>query len=235
MAAPDLPIIGTATKTGSTTATVAFAAPLNNGGQTITSYTATSTPDSISVSGSTSPITVTGLSPGTNYTFVVTATNVDGTSGPSSPSNQITTDFTVPSSPTIGTATKTGTTTATVAFTPPTSTGGKPVGGYTVTSTPGSISAFGSSSPIAVTGLTSGTQYTFSVIAANEIGFSAPSQESNAITTDYVNPNAPGAPTIGAATKTGSTTATVAYTAPASNGAATVSCPRWISSVSWNG
>jgi len=218
MAAPDLPIIGSATKTGSTTATVAFAAPLSNGGQTITSYTATSTPDSISVSGSTSPITVTGLNPGTNYTFVVTATNVDGTSGPSSPSNQITTDFTAPSSPTIGTATKTGTTTATVTFIPPTSTGGKPVGGYTVTSTPGSIEAFGSSSPINITGLTSGTQYTFSVIAANEIGFSSPSQESNTITTDYVNPNAPGAPTIGAATKTGSTTATVVYTAPASNG-----------------
>ena len=60
MAVSDLPIIGTATKTGSTTATVAFAAPLNDGGSTITSYTALSTPGSISASSSTSPITVTG-------------------------------------------------------------------------------------------------------------------------------------------------------------------------------
>ena len=112
MAAPDLPIIGTATKTGSTTATVAFAAPLNDGGSTITSYTALSTPGSISASSATSPITVTGLNPGTNYTFTVTATNADGTSGPSSPSNQITTDSTAPSAPTIGIATKTGTSTA---------------------------------------------------------------------------------------------------------------------------
>jgi len=218
MAAPDVPIIGTATKTGSTTATVAFAAPLVDGGSTITSYTALSTPGSISASSATSPITVTGLNPGTNYTFTVTATNADGTSGPSSPSNEITTDATAPGSPTIGTATKTGTTTATVAFLPPASTGGRPIGGYTVTSTPGSIEAFGSASPINITGLTSGTQYTFSVIAANEIGFSFPSQESNTITTDYINPNSPGATTIGTATKTGATTATVAFTAPASDG-----------------
>jgi len=218
MAAPDLPIIGTATKTGTTTATVAFAAPLNNGGQTITSYTATSSPGNISVSGSTSPITVTGLSPNTAYTFTVTATNVDGTSGPSSPSNSITTDSAAPDAPTIGTATKTGTSTASLTFFAPTSDGGRAITGYTATSLPGSITATGTSSPLNFTGLASGTQYTFTVTATNPIGTSSPSAASNAVTTDYVNPNAPGAPTIGTATKTGSTTATVAYTAPGSNG-----------------
>jgi len=218
MAAPDLPIIGTATKTGTTTATVAFAAPLNNGGQTITSYTATSSPGNISVSGSTSPITVTGLSPNTAYTFTVTATNVDGTSGPSSPSNSITTDSAAPDAPTIGTATKTGTSTASLTFFAPTSDGGRAITGYTATSLPGSITATGTSSPLNFTGLSSGTQYTFTVTATNPIGTSSPSAASNAVTTDYVNPNAPGAPTIGTATKTGSTTATVAYTAPGSNG-----------------
>jgi len=218
MAAPDLPIIGTATKTGTTTATVAFAAPLNNGGQTITSYTATSSPGNIAVSGSTSPITVTGLSPNTAYTFTVTATNVDGTSGPSSPSNSITTDSAAPDAPTIGTATKTGTSTASLTFFAPTSDGGRAITGYTATSLPGSITATGTSSPLNFTGLSSGTQYTFTVTATNPIGTSSPSAASNAVTTDYVNPNAPGAPTIGTATKTGSTTATVAYTAPGSNG-----------------
>jgi hypothetical protein len=218
MAAPDLPIIGTATKTGSTTATVAFAAPLVDGGSTITGYTATSSPGNITGTSATSPISMTGLNPGTSYTFTVTATNGDGTSGPSSPSNSITTDSTAPGTPTIGTATKTGTSTATVTFTPPASNGGSPIMGYTVTSTPGSIEAFGTSSPITVTGLTSGTSYTFSVIAANEIGASFPSLESNTVTTDYINPNTPGAPTIGTAAVTGSRNANVPFTAPASNG-----------------
>jgi len=218
MAAPDLPIIGQATKTGTTTATVAFAAPLNNGGSTITGYTATSTPGNITGTASQSPITVTGLNPNTNYTFTVTATNADGTSGPSSASNSITTDSAVPGAPTIGTATKTGTSTASLTFFAPTSDGGQAITGYTATSLPGSITATGTSSPINFTGLSGGTAYTFTVTATNSIGTSAPSQASNTATTDFVNANAPGAPTIGTATKTGSTTATVAYTAPGSNG-----------------
>ena len=218
MAAPDLPIIGTATKTGSTTATVAFAAPLSDGGSTITGYTAYSSPGNISGTSATSPITVTGLSPNTAYTFTVTATNADGTSGPSQPSNTITTDSTAPGAPTIGTATKTGTSTATVAFLPPSSDGGVSITSYTATSSPSGITATGTSSPITLTGLTSATAYTFTVTATNSIGTSSPSQASNSITTDYINPNSPGAPTIGTATKTGSSTATVAYTAPASDG-----------------
>jgi trimeric autotransporter adhesin len=218
MAAPDLPIIGTATSTGSTTATVAFAAPLDDGGQTITGYTATSSPGNITGTSATSPISITGLSPNTTYTFTVTATNNDGTSGPSQPSNPITTDATAPGAPTIGTATETGTSTISVEFLPPASDGGVAISEYTVTSTPGSVTATGTSSPIVVTGLTSGTSYTFNVTATNTIGTSSPSQESNTATTDYINPNTPGAPTIGTATETGTTTATVAFTAPASDG-----------------
>jgi hypothetical protein len=41
---PDAPTIGTATAIGSTTATVAFTAPSNNGGSAITSYEVTSSP-----------------------------------------------------------------------------------------------------------------------------------------------------------------------------------------------
>jgi hypothetical protein len=62
---PGAPTIGTATATGNTTATVAFTAPSDNGDDTITSYTATSSPGGItgtlSQAGS-GTITVTGLS-----------------------------------------------------------------------------------------------------------------------------------------------------------------------------
>lgn len=218
MAAPDFPIIGTATATGSTTATVTFAAPLNDGGSTITSYTATASPGGITASAANSPISFTGLSPNTTYTFTVTATNGDGTSAASEVSNSITTSATVPDAPIIGTATKTGTTTATVAFGVPSSDGGYPITQYTVTSLPGSVTATGTSSPINVTGLASGTAYTFTVTATNQVGTSSPSQASNSINTDFVNPNAPTEPTIGTATATGSTSASLTFTAPSSDG-----------------
>ena len=57
--------------------------PASNGGSAITDYTVTSSPGSITAQGSASPITVTGLTNGTAYTFTVAATNAAGT-GPSS-------------------------------------------------------------------------------------------------------------------------------------------------------
>ena len=97
---PGAPTIGTATATGSSTATVSYTAPTSDGGATITSYTATSSPSGItgtlSQAGS-GTITVSGLSPLTAYTFTVTATNAAGTSAASAASNSITT-----ASPAIG-------------------------------------------------------------------------------------------------------------------------------------
>jgi len=91
--APDAPTIGVATANGSTAATVTFTAPTFNGGRTITTYTATSSPGSItgtlSQAGS-GTIDVSGLTTGVSYTFTVTATNELGTSSPSSASNSIT-------------------------------------------------------------------------------------------------------------------------------------------------
>ena len=91
--APGAPTIGVATATGTTSATVAFTAPASNGGGTISSYTATSSPGgltgTLSQAGS-GTISVTGLTNGTAYTFTVTATNAAGTSSASSASNSVT-------------------------------------------------------------------------------------------------------------------------------------------------
>ena len=86
---PDAPTIGTATA-GNATASVPFTAPSNIGGSAITGYTVTSSPGSITATGTTSPISVTGLTNNTAYTFTVTATNIYGTSISSSASNSVT-------------------------------------------------------------------------------------------------------------------------------------------------
>jgi hypothetical protein len=74
---------------GNSSASVAFVAPTNNGGSAITGYTVTSNPGNISVSGTTSPINVTGLTNGTSYTFTVVATNVMGNSAASTASSAV--------------------------------------------------------------------------------------------------------------------------------------------------
>jgi hypothetical protein len=68
---PTTPTIGTATDGGNgTSASVAFTASSYIGKSTIT-YTALSNPGSITGTGSASPITVSGLTTGTAYTFTV--------------------------------------------------------------------------------------------------------------------------------------------------------------------
>ena len=86
---PGAPTIGTATA-GDASASVTFTAPVNNGGSAITSYTVTSSPGSVTASGASSPITVSGLTNGTAYTFTVRATNATGTGPASAASNSVT-------------------------------------------------------------------------------------------------------------------------------------------------
>lgn len=86
---PGAPIIGTATA-GDRQASVTFTGPPNTGGSSITGYTVTSNPGGLTSSGGNSPVTVTGLTNGTAYTFTVTATNNVGTGNPSTASNSVT-------------------------------------------------------------------------------------------------------------------------------------------------
>jgi uncharacterized protein (TIGR02145 family) len=68
---------------GNAQASIAFTTPTSDGGNTITSYTVTSSPGNYTATGANSPLVVTGLSNLTSYTFTVVATNAAGNSIPS--------------------------------------------------------------------------------------------------------------------------------------------------------
>jgi hypothetical protein len=82
------PTIGTATA-GNASASITFTAP-SFSKLPITSYTVTASPGGATGTGASSPITVSGLSNGTGYTFTVTANNSNGVSEASSASNSAT-------------------------------------------------------------------------------------------------------------------------------------------------
>ncbi|NID16463.1 putative Ig domain-containing protein [Luteibacter yeojuensis] len=88
--APGAPVIGTATTSASGEATVSFTAPANDGGANVSSYVATSSPGGFTGSGPNSPITVSGLTNGTAYTFTVQAINSTGPGAVSGSSNSVT-------------------------------------------------------------------------------------------------------------------------------------------------
>ena len=179
VAIPNAPTIGSATNVGtaqsynSGSATLTYTAATL--GAAATSFTATSAPGSFTGTGS-SPITVLGLQSNTGYTFTVKATNANGDSTASTSSSSITAT-TVPQAPTIGTYTDGGdSTTGTLSFTAG-ATGGSAITNYsysTDSSTYTTLSPAQTTSPLSLSGLTSGT-YTFSVKAINANGTSSAS------------------------------------------------------------
>jgi hypothetical protein len=85
---PQAPTINSVTP-GDSNASIAFTANAT-GGSAITGYTVTASPGGATTSGSSSPITFSGLTNGTSYTFTITATNTNGTSISSSSSDSTT-------------------------------------------------------------------------------------------------------------------------------------------------
>jgi phosphodiesterase/alkaline phosphatase D-like protein len=80
---PGAPSIVSAVSTGTTTASLVFSAPASNGGSTIESYTAMTTPGSLTfvlVQVGSGTFLITGLNSDTEYTFTVRAFNSAGAS-----------------------------------------------------------------------------------------------------------------------------------------------------------
>jgi len=93
-AVPDAPIIANITTVTDTSVKIGYMAPLLNGGSTITSYTAVSSPGGYtgtSVTSRSGTITVSGLAYNNTYTFAVYASNAIGTSTYSASTKSITT------------------------------------------------------------------------------------------------------------------------------------------------
>ncbi|HEY7120917.1 MAG TPA: DUF4082 domain-containing protein [Solirubrobacterales bacterium] len=177
---------------GQGSASVTWSAP--PGGGSVTSYkitpyigSAPQTPKTITGSPPATGTNVSGLTAGTAYTFRVQAANASGPGPDSAPSNTVTPfAAAVPSAPT-GVSAQEDSKSARVNWTAPGDDGGSPITGYTVTPYDGAVAQTPtqvgpSATSAAVTGLTNGTSYTFTVTAANSAGPGPASASSNAVT-----------------------------------------------------
>lgn len=216
VSAPDAPVIG-AVSPGNGQATVAFSPPVNTGGLPVTNYVVTSHPGNATASGAASPLTVSGLTNGTSYTFSVTATNAAGTSVSSAASSAVvpmalptaldrnlSTDYGKAISVDLGVATNGAGITDVTIDTPPAH-GKTTVSGTVVTYTP--ADGF------------QGDTDSFTYITTNAVGRSSPGRVSVAV--GRVPVRVPDAPFIGAVSA-GSGQATVSFSAPADDGGSPV-------------
>ena len=199
---PPLSIPGTPVGvTASSGDTLAFLVWLSGGGSPATSFTIRNSSASNGIlvpdvvvpnngsSTQTSTATVTGLTNGATYQFEVSATNAQGSSPFSAPSNAVTPlAITVPGAPT-GVSAVAADSQATVSWIPPTSNGNATITSYTVTARINGVATGstartpnGNTTSAVVTGLTNGTIYRFTVHATNSKGNGPESAPSNAVT-----------------------------------------------------
>ncbi len=175
-------------------ADVSFTAPADNG-SAITWYEATASdvtnPSNPNIVGgnNASPVHVPGLVPGHVYTFTVHAQNAVGFGPYSAPSSNTTVPQ-PPDAPT-GLVAVAGSLSADISFTAPDD-HGSPINYYVVTATdvtnpssPSNGSQWAGGNPIHSPNLVAGDEYTFTVSAANGLGFGPDSAPSNSV---VVNP-----------------------------------------------
>ena len=184
---PSAPRIGAPTAL-SASVRVTWSPPADNGGAAIsgykvTTYRGTTVLKTVAVSGGTTSTTITGLTNGTAYRFVVTAQNSAG-AGPASTLVSAT-PRTTPGAPRIASVTAQVKAIA-VRWSAPVSTGGAPVSGYAVQVFSGgtlvkTVTAGATATSLTVPGLTSGKAYAFRVLAKNAAGTGASSVTSTVV------------------------------------------------------
>ncbi|MEI8080270.1 MAG: fibronectin type III domain-containing protein [Actinomycetes bacterium] len=213
------------------TLSVAFTAPVNNGGSVVTTYQY-SVDGGISWvtredGGSTgSPIVISGLTNGTQYSVTLRAVNANGGGASSAPATG-TPAAVAASAPTI-TGITAGDAHMHVAFTPPTSDGGAAITTYQY-STDGGTSWLTrqtgtTDAPLVITALSTngttplvnGTTYHVKIRAYTTVGGGAASNQ-----VDGTPSTVPGIPSI-TGTTAGNALLNVAFTAPASDGGSTI-------------
>jgi outer membrane protein OmpA-like peptidoglycan-associated protein len=212
---PDGPTAVAGSRAGDGKVSVSFSAPLDNGGDPITSYTVTSAPEGLTATCDGSPCVVEGLTNGTAYTFTVVATNSVGDSVASVASSAVT-PAVAPGAPT-GLVVTSSNDALVLSFTAPADDGGDAILGYEY-STDGGLTwhalTTSGSAPITgtVAGLTNGTDYAVKVRAVNSVGVGASTASVHG--TPATVPGAPQAVTVAV---TG-VNAVVAWNPPADNG-----------------
>ena len=196
----------------------------SNSGTAVTGFTATAVDAQLNsyncTAGATATTcTISSLTNGTEYTISVTASNAAGTSAGSSTLSA--TPMTVPSYPSLSSLTP-GDQSIDVVWSGSSSAGGGTIDGYRATATDASNNTFTcttdeNGTSCSITGLTNGTQYSVTVAAHNEVGYS--SESGSGSSTPRTTPDAPSAPTV--TSLNGSLK--VEWSAPASDGGASVS------------
>ncbi len=195
--------------TGTTTGTTSSLAwtVADNGGAPVTSYTVSRAAGS----GAYTPVATTtvpsftdpGLTPGTTYRYVVTATNSAGASASSNPVSLIPT--TVPSAPALSAAG--GNSQVTLSWAAPAD-GGTPITGYQISRGGVALATVGVTTSYVDTTGTPGTAYSYRLAAVNANGASALSNAATATASTV-----PGAPVLTATAGKG--TVSLAWTTPA--------------------
>ncbi len=188
---PSKPVQVTLTP-GASTIRVSWAAPLSDGGASITSYLATATPGvGVTCISTGTYCDFLNLTPGTNYSVTVVAINAAGTGASSSSISAM--SFTNPGAPTsVAAVADDGQ--VLVTWAAPTSNGGSDITGYVATATL-STNVFSCSAPSTATsclikGLTNGSKYSIKVSASNGAG-AGPESAVAGTTTPRGVPNAP--------------------------------------------
>ncbi len=202
---PAAPGIGTAVA-GDASATVNWTLPTPNGGpapfgfEVVVSTGGTLVRTVTVASATATSVVVRNLTNGTAYTFQVRAVNTFGAGALSASSNTVVPQG-VPAAPSLVTAVA-GSQSATLSWVPG-DPGGSPITGYQIAVRVAGVtvrtdSVTGAVSAATVTGLTSGTRYTFVVRAVSAAGLGAASAPSNGVVPTAA-VTVPGAPVIGVA------------------------------------